>query len=507
MSHIHVSGRTRRGAGCVRLATVLLLSGLAAFAQEAVPEAGASGEPPARKPGEVRWHSADCRNGEILPGDRVVWYTGEFRDRNEGEVCAENEDGLFLEEFGVRVKNTVFIEMPRGDEDWSAVQAVWDEEEKLDWRAWEIERIAYCCAGKASPERDCVIGFLQELAARERPGLYRTPYLDNCLHCFESRAMRLERIARKKREARGSLQWKLLYYRKSILREAVWKVFHSAPGEGWSDPLAADFAAKTLLSRYDRACAEYGSALDFGRLMREGSFWTLVPRRLPEAAPVPVLPPDAAAQLAALAAAARETLEAARQTEASFPANGGLARSDALAAAAYESGKAPGFLSMEFGQEPIAAFSDFAVEAAWQAEVLLAGSGGGERSGRLSEIARLLVATMPFPEVPQFALLAVDSFPREPDAWRFAADLCAELLAKRPAASSGSEDWEEADPRTEDDRLDPSARRAVESIRTMFFSDVFRGWIGTLPPPEAALLCDEFSGRLGVPVLPAEVGE
>ena len=121
------SSRVRPAFGYALSLTALpFLLALPALAQPPSTNPLASDVSPARKPGEIRWHSDRYRNGEILPGDKIVWHTGEYRDRNVGVACAEGEDGLYLEDFGVRVKDVVFTEMPRpGDDDWTAVNAIY----------------------------------------------------------------------------------------------------------------------------------------------------------------------------------------------------------------------------------------------------------------------------------------------------------------------------------------------------------------------------------------------
>ena len=442
-------------------AALSLLLALPATAHPPATNAPASDELPSRKPGEILWHSDRYRNGEILPGDKIVWHTGEYRDRNVGVACADGEDGLYLEDFGVRVKDVVFTEMPRpGDDDWTAVNAAHAEIEELRRRAADIERIAFHLGDAPSSNRTRVIGFLRELADLERPGLYVTPYHDSGVYIEESRADLLARIARKEREARGFFQCDISRLRERILRLVA--VSADTPrhrpfdGDG-PYPLPDAFAAEAAITRYERTCAEQATALRGIWHEHDFSSWTLVPRRLPEAAPVPVLPPDAASRLDALAAAARE---------------------------------AP------------SALSDFAVEAAWQTEILLAGSDRAARAKRLPAIARLLAATLPAEELPQFARHAIISFPRDPDAWRFAAELCAVLLAARPAAASGSTDLPNPAPRTESDFLDLAARRAISPIRSYFRTDAFRALCRTFPPEAAAALLADLSARLGSPLAP-----
>lgn len=454
----------------IRLAVLPLLLALSVLAQSPATNPPASGETPPRKPGEVRWHSDRYLNGEILPGDKIVWHTGEYRDRNVGIACADGEDGLYLEDFSVRVKDVVFTEMPRpGDDDWSAVNAVYAETEELRRRAAEIERDAFHLGDTPTPARTRVIGFLRELAGLERPGLYVSPYNDSGFYIEESRAELLARIARKEREARGFFQCDLFRLRERILRKVALTadIPRRRPfGGNGPDPLPDAFAAEAGITRYERTGAEREAALRGILHERDFSFWTLVPRRLPAASPIPPLPPDAAARL------------------------------DALAAAGRGAADGPWRLSFGFG-EPPTALSDFAVEAVWQTEILLAGGDRTARAERLPAIARLLAATLPSEELPQFARRAIVSFPRDPDAWRFAADICAALLAARPAATSGSTDWSETSPRTESDYLDLAARRAVVPIRAFFRADAFRDLCRSLPPEAAEVLRADFSARLG----------
>ena len=386
-----------------------------------------------------------------------------------GVACAEGEDGIYLEDFGVRVKDVVFTEMPRpGDDDWSAVNAAYAETEELRLHAAGIERDAFHLGDAPSPARTRVIGFLRGLADLERPALYVSPYNDSGAYIEESRAELLARIARKEREARGFFQCDLSRLRGRILRTVA--LTADIPGRrrpfggGDTDPLPAAFAAEAGITRYERICAEQEATLRGILHERDFSSWTLVPRRLPEDSPVPALPPDAASRL------------------------------DALAAAAHEATDGPWL--PPFG-EPPAALSAFAVEAAWQTELLLAGTDRAARKKRLPSIVRLLVATLPAEELPQFARRAIVSFPHDPDAWRFAAELCAVLLAAHPAAASGSTDLPNPSPRTESDCLDLAARRAVVPIRTFFRADAFRDLCRTLPPEAAEAFLADISTRLG----------
>jgi hypothetical protein len=464
---LHRPGQSRTLPACrytLSLAALFLLLALPSSAQESSTNTPA----PARKPGEIRWHSDRYLNGEILPGDKIVWHTGEYRDRNVGIACADGEDGLYLEDFGVRVKDVVFTEMPRpGDDDWTAVNAAHAEIEELRRRAADIERIAFHLGDTSSSNRTRVIDFLRELADLERPGLYVSPYTDSGAYIEESRAELLARIARREREARGFCQCDFSRLRGRILRKVA--VTADIPnrrpfGGNGPDPLPAAFAAEAGITRYERTCAEQETTLRGILYERDFSSWTLVPRRLPEAAPVPTLPPDAASRL------------------------------DALAAAAHEATDGPWL--HPFG-EPPAALSAFAVEAAWQTELLLAGTDRTARKKRLTSIARLLAATLPAEELPQFARRAIVSFPHAPDAWRFAAELCSVLLAAHPTAASGSTDWSETAPRTESDCLDLAARRAVVPIRTFFRADAFRDLCRTLPPEAAEAFLADISTRLG----------
>ena len=444
-----------------------------------------------RAPGEARIHRDGLADGDILPGDRLVWHTGEYRDLNEAVVCAEGEDGIPVEAFGgVRVKNAVFTEMPRPEDyDWSRVEAVYEEEEALRRRAGEIERSAGHLGDAPSDERTRVLAFLRELAALERPGLYRSPYNDSTMFFGESRAQLLARIARKEREARGFFQCELLRLRADLLDQVAWLSDvpgRRRPGEDGPDALPPGFAAEAAVTRYERAKAEDDPALrDLLADDRDYfSSWTLVPRRLPAAEIPPDLPPDAAARLDALAAAARE------------------ARTDGGRRFPFDD---------PFDDNPPQAVSDFAVEAFWQAEVLLAGiDNDSDRAERLPAIARLLAGATPAEELPQFARRLVASFPRSPDAWRFAARLVAELLAERPGAATVSVDWRTpADPQNEDDLRDLSARRGVEPIRSLFRTKAFASFLDSrdaLPLSDRSALVGELFGLLGTR-LPAESAE
>ena len=423
-------------------------------------------------------------DGDILPGDRLVWHTGEYRDLNEAVVCAEGEDGVPVEAFGgVRVKNAVFTEMPRPEDyDWSRVSAVYEEEEALRRRAGEIESSAGHLGDAPSDERTRVLAFLRELAALERPGLYRSPYNDSTMIFGESRAQLLARIARKEREARGFFQCELLRLRADLLRHVAWLSGLSrwySTGEDAPDPLPPGFAAEAAVTRYERAKAEDDPALR--DLLADGgdyfSSWTLVPRRLPAGEIPPDLPPDAAARLDALAAAARG------------------ARTDGGRRFPFDD---------PFDDNPPQAVSDFAVEAFWQAEVLLAGiDNDSDRAERLPAIARLLAGATPAEELPQFARRLVASFPRSPDAWRFAARLVAELLAERPGAATVSVDWRTpVEPQNEDDLRDLSARRGVEPIRSLFRTKAFASFLDSrdaLPLSDRSALVGELFGLLGIP--------
>ena len=362
------------------------------------------------------------------------------------------------------------------DEDWSRVTAVYRGTEELRRRAAEIERSAFRLGDEASDARARVLAFLRELAALERPGLYLSPYNDNGVIFGETRAELLARIARKEREALGFRQCELLRLRAGILRHVAWQSGLSrwyTTGEDAPDPLPPGFAAEAGVSRYERAEAESDPALRV--FLDVFSSWTLVPRRIPEAAPAPDLPPDAAASLDALAAAARDAAEA----------DGGPER------LAY--------------REPPAAVSDFAVEAVWQAEVLLAGTNAAARAERLPSIARALSAALPAEELPPIARRLVVSPPRAPEAWRFAAELCGALLAARPGAAEGPTDWTEADPRTEDDRLDLAARRAVVPIRGLFGTRAFRELLlPQLPPDLRPAFLADLAALLGTPSLAEE---
>ena len=437
-----------------------------------------------RAPGEARIHRDGLADGDILPGDRLVWHTGEYRDLNEAVVCAEGEDGIPVEAFGgVRVKNAVFTEMPRPEDyDWSRVSAVYEEEEALRRRAGEIERSAGHLGDAPSDERTRVLAFLRELAALERPGLYRSPYNDSTMIFGESRAQLLARIARKEREARGFFQCELLRLRADLLHQVAWLSGLSrwySTGEDAPDPLPPGFAAEAAVTRYERAKAEDDPALrDLLAYDRDYfSSWTLVPRRLPAAEIPPDLPPDAAARLDALAAAARG------------------ARTDGGRRFPFDD---------PFDDNPPQAVSDFAVEAFWQAEVLLAGiDNDSDRAERLPAIARLLAGATPAEELPQFARRLVASFPRSPDAWRFAARLVAELLAERPGAATVSVDWRTpVEPQNEDDLRDLSARRGVEPIRSLFRTKAFASFLDSrdaLPLSDRSSLAGELFGLLGIP--------
>ena len=293
-------------------AALSLLLALPAAAQPPATNAPASEEAPARKPGEILWHSDRYLNGEILPGDKIVWHTGEYRDRNVGVACADGEDGLYLEDFGVRVKDVVFTEMPRpGDDDWTAVNAAHAEIEELRRRAADIERIAFHLGDTPSSNRNRVIDFLRELADLERPGLYVSPYIDSGAYIEESRADLLARIVRKEREARGFFQCDLSRLRECILRTvaSTADIPRRRPfGGNGPTPLPAAFAAEAGITRYDRTCAEQATALQGILHERDFSCWTLVPRRLPEAAPVLALPRDADSRLDALAAVRNSSL-------------------------------------------------------------------------------------------------------------------------------------------------------------------------------------------------------
>ena len=438
-----------------------------------------------RAPGEARIHRDGLADGDILPGDRLVWHTGEYRDLNEAVVCAEGEDGIPVEAFGgVRAKNAVFTEMPRPEDyDWSHVEAVYEEEEALRRRAGEIERSAGHLGDAPSDERTRVLAFLRELAALERPGLYLSPYIDSTMNFGETRAELLARIARKEREARGFFQCELLRLRADLLSHVAWlsDVPGRRPGEDGPDALPPAFAAEAAVTRYERAKAEDDPALR-DLLADSFSFWTLVPRRLPAAEIPPDLPPDAAARLDALAAAARG------------------ARTDGGRRFPFDD---------PFDYNPPQAVSDFAVEAFWQAEVLLAGiDNDSDRAERLPAIARLLAGATPAEELPQFARRLVASFPRSPDAWRFAARLVAELLAERPGAATVSVDWRTpVEPQNEDDLRDLSARRGVEPIRSLFRTKAFASFLDSrdaLPLSDRSALAGELFGLLGTPGIPSE---
>ena len=442
-----------------------------------------------RAPGEARIHRDGLADGDILPGDRLVWHTGEYRDLNEAVVCAEGEDGIPVEAFGgVRVKNAVFTEMPRPEDyDWSRVEAVYEEEEALRRRAGEIESSAGHLGDAPSDERTRVLAFLRELAAFERPGLYRSPYNDSTMNFGESRAQLLARIARKEREARGFFQCELLRLRADLLRHVAWLSDvpgRRRPGEDGPDALPPAFAAEAAVTRFERAKAEDDPALRDLLADDEDYFssWTLVPRRLPAAEIPPNLPPDAAARLDALAAAARG------------------ARTDGGRRFPFDD---------PFDDNPPQAVSDFAVEAFWQAEVLLAGiDNDSDRAERLPAIARLLAGATPAEELPQFARRLVASFPRSPDAWRFAARLVAELLAERPGAATVSVDWRTpVEPQNEDDLRDLSARRGVEPIRSLFRTKAFAAFLDSrdaLPLSDRSALAGELFGLLGTPGIPSE---
>ena len=435
-----------------------------------------------RAPGEARIHRDGLADGDILPGDRLVWHTGEYRDLNEAVVCAEGEDGIPVEAFGgVRVKNAVFTEMPRPEDyDWSRVEAVYEEEEALRRRAGEIERSAGHLGDAPSDARTRVLAFLRELAALERPGLYRSPYNDSTMVFGESRAQLLARIARKEREARGFFQCELLRLRADLLHQVAWLSDvpgRRRPGEDGPDALPPAFAAEAAVTRYERAKAEDDPALR-DLLADSFSFWTLVPRRLPAAEIPPDLPPDAAARLDALAAAARG------------------ARTDG--------GRRFPFVD-PFDDNPPQAVSDFAVEAVWQAEALLAGTNAAARAERLASIARALAAALPAEELPPIARRLVVSFPRDPAAWRFAAELSGAVLAARPGAAEGPTDWTEADTRTEDDRLDLAARRAVVPIQDLFDTRAFRELLlPQLPPDLRPAFLADLAALLGTPSLAEE---
>jgi len=379
-------------------------------------------------------------------------------------------------------------EMPRPEDyDWSRVTAVYRGTEELQRRAAEIERSAFRLGDEASDARARALAFLRELAALERPGLYLSPYNDSSMFFGESRAQLLARIARKEREARGFFQCELLRLRTDLLHQVAWLSGLSrwySTGEDAPDPLPPGFAAEAAVTRYERAKAEDDPALrDLLAYDRDYfSSWTLVPRRLPAAEIPPDLPPDAAARLDALAAAARG------------------ARTDGGRRFPFDD---------PFDDNPPQAVSDFAVEAFWQAEVLLAGiDNDSDRAERLPAIARLLAGATPAEELPQFARRLVASFPRSPDAWRFAARLVAELLAERPGAATGSVDWwTPVNPQNEDDLRDLSARRGVEPIRSLFRTKAFAAFLDSrdaLPLSDRSALVGELFGLLGTRLPAAE---
>ena len=162
-----------------------------------------------RKPGERRWHGEECPDGEILPGDRLVWHTGEFRDRNEGVVCAEGEDGVPVAAFGgVRVKDVRTTEAPRPeDRDWTAFHDWREKSETMRRRAWEINR-----AAKEAPDDLAALGravaFLRELDALDEPGLYTAPHGESSLETGDRAQVRAY-VARRTREAREWFQFAL----------------------------------------------------------------------------------------------------------------------------------------------------------------------------------------------------------------------------------------------------------------------------------------------------------
>ena len=279
------------------------------------------------------------------------------------------------------------------DEDWSRVSAVYRGTEELRRRAHEVEQSVGRLGDAPSDARTRVLAFLRELVALERPGLYLSPYNDSSLILGETRAELLARLARKEREALGFRQCELLRLRADILRRVAWLADFPGrhpPVEAGHGALPPGFAAEAGVTRRERAEAENDPALRGLLFANVHSSWTLVPRRLPASEPAPDLPPDAAARLDALAAAARDAAEAA----------GGPER-------------------LAF-REPPAAVSDFAVEAVRQAEALLAGTNAAVRAERLPSIARALAAALPAETLPPIARHLLLSFPRDPDARRFA---------------------------------------------------------------------------------------
>ena len=342
-----------------------------------------------RKPGERRWHGEECPDGEILPGDRLVWHTGEFRDRNEGVVCAEGEDGVPVAAFGgVRVKDVRTTEAPRPeDRDWTAFHDWREKSETMRRRAWEINR-----AAKEAPDDLAALGravaFLRELDALDEPGLYTAPHGESSLETGDRAQVRAY-VARRTREAREWFQFALRNCRAIV-------------ASGFARLELADGRLRRFLP--DETAAALGLTR-LERLAAESDRTTFAPRIQP------ALPPDAAARLDALALAATNPPPPSVEDAEIFA---------------------------EFRNRPSPDLGAFLVEAVWQAEVLLAGGTPAERAGRLPRIARLVRERAPSGTAPDFAAYVLAAWPDDPDARLFADALLGTQLpaAEEPHAES-----------------------------------------------------------------------
>ena len=380
-----------------------------------------------RKPGERRWHGEECPDGEILPGDRLVWHTGEFRDRNEGVVCAEGEDGVPVAAFGgVRVKDVRTTEAPRPeDRDWTAFHDWREKSETMRRRAWEINR-----AAKETPDDPATLGravaFLRELDALDEPGLYTAPHGESSL-ADGDRAQVRAYVARRTREAREWFQFALRNCRAIVasgfarLELADGRLRRFLPDET---------AAALGLTRLERLAAESDRTTFAPRIQPVRWELELLPRRLPAAGPVPALPPDAAARLDALALAATNPPPPSVEDAEIFA---------------------------EFRNRPSPDLGAFLVEAVWQAEVLLAGGTPAERAGRLPRIARLVRERAPSETAPDFAAYVLAAWPDDPDARLFADAL---LGTQLPAAEEPHAESAESEPHAESAESESHAENA-----------------------------------------------
>ena len=233
---------------------------------------------------------------DLIPGDRVTWYTD--RSRKTGTVCEDGEGGEYWDCIKKTMKDVETLEKAT-EEDWRPTPLTEEfrrRHEEIGRRSYKIRNTMYVYSRHlvdvdfaADTNLVAAVNFLNECLGERQPGVYVAPHMEHILDLrYPTRAL----VRRKKRHQENLSRSDFLSDLERARNDILDAFFQdTALSNGVPDSAAKAFR----LSRYE--CAKYGiKRLAFLKLEPRRSNYMVIPVHHPVDEPPRVFSSDEVAK-------------------------------------------------------------------------------------------------------------------------------------------------------------------------------------------------------------------